>query len=290
MRIMITGASGFIGRALCPVLAARGHEVAALERGATGDLTAFADWSRVLTGADAVVHLAAIAHRRGVDDERLREVNVDVPVALGRAAAAAGVRLLFMSSVKVHGEETQAAAFHETSAFTPADAYGRAKADAELALQSIDGLKLTVIRPPLVYGPGVKANFLNLMSAVARGWPLPFARIANRRSLVYSGNLADAVARCLEAPQAVGKTYLVSDGSVLSTPALCRALGVALGVPARLFSFPVAWIELVAPLRKLTRSLEVDDGAIRRDLGWAPPQSMKQGLRLTAAWFRGQGS
>ena len=289
MRIVVTGATGFIGRSLCPVLAARGHEVVGLERGATGDLSTFAEWLRVLSGADAVVHLAAIAHRRGVDEERLRAVNLGVPTALGRAAAAAGMRLLFMSSVKVHGEETGSHALDESSPFASADAYGRAKADAEIALHSIDGLKLTVIRPPLVYGPGVKANFLSLMSAVARGWPLPFASIANRRSLIYSGNLADAVVRCLEAPQAVGKTYLVGDGSVLSTPALCRALSVALGVPARLFSFPVAWIELVAPLRKLTRSLQVDDGAIRRDLAWVPPHSVEQGLRVTAAWFRGQG-
>ena len=290
MRIVVTGASGFIGRALCPVLAARGHEVVALERGATGDLTAFADWPRVMQGADAVVHLAAIAHRRGVDEARLRAVNLDVSVALARAAADTGVRLLFMSTVKVHGEETQTTAFDEPSAFAPADAYGRAKAEAEEALRSMADLKLTVIRPPLVYGPGVKANFLSLLRAVARGWPLPFASIENRRSLIYSGNLADAVVRCLEAPQAIGKTYLVSDGSALSTPALCRALGVALGVPARLFSFPVAWIELVAPLRKLTRSLEVDDGAMRRDLAWAPPHSFEQGLRLTAAWFGAQGS
>ena len=290
MRIVVTGTTGFVGRALCPVLAARGHEVAALERGATGDLTTFADWPRVLSGADAVVHLAAIAHRRGVDEKRLRAVNVGVSTALGRAAADAGVRLLFMSTVKVHGEETRAAAFCETSAFAPADAYGRAKAEAEKVLRSIDGLKLTVIRPPLVYGPGVKANFLSLMRAIARGWPLPFARVENRRSLVYSGNLADAVGRCLEAPQAVGRTYLVSDSSALSTPALCRALGVALGVPARLFPFPLEWIEIVAPLRKLTRSLEVDDGAIRRDLAWVPPHSVEQGLRLTAGWFRRQDS
>lgn len=290
MRIVVTGATGFIGRSLCPVLVARGHEVVALERGATGDFTTFADWPRVLSGADAVVHLAAFAHRRGVDEERLRAVNVGVSAALGRAAADTGVRLLFMSSVKVHGEETRAHALEESSPFAPADAYGRAKADAEMALHSIDGLKLTVIRPPQVYGPGVKANFLSLMNAVARGWPLPVASIQNRRSLVFAGNLADAVARCLEMPQAVGKTYLVSDGSALSTPALCSALGVALGVPARLFSFPVAWIELVAPLRKLTRSLQVDDGAIRRHLAWASPHSVEQGLRLTAAWFRGQGS
>ncbi len=288
MRIVVTGATGFIGRALCPVLAARGHEVVALERGAIGDPTALADWLRVLSGADAVVHLAAIAHRRGVDEARLRAVNVEVPLALGRAAAEVGARLLFMSSVKVHGEETPSRAFSESSPFAPQDAYGLAKADAETGLRAIRGLELTVIRPPLVYGPGVRANFLSLMRAVARGWPLPFADLDNRRSLIYSGNLADAVARCVESPAAIGRAYLVSDGAPLSTPALCRAIGAALGVPAKLFRFSPSLLELASPLRKLTRSLEVDDGALRRELAWLPPHALADGLRKTAVWFRGR--
>ena len=286
MRIVVTGATGFVGRALCPALAARGHDAVALERGATGDLSVFSDWPRVLTGAHAVVHLAAIAHVRGVDEQRVRAVNVDVPLALGRAAARAGARLLFMSSVKVHGEETTGRAFDESSPVAPQDAYGRAKADAETGLRAIPGLKLTVIRPPLVYGPGVKANFFGLMRAIARGWPLPFAGIDNRRSLIYSGNLADAVARCVEMPAAIGRTYLVSDGAAVSTPALCRALGDALGAPARLFPFPAAALELVAPMRKLTRSLDVDASAIRRELGWMPPHSIAEGLRIAAEWYR----
>lgn len=286
MRVLVTGAAGFIGRALCPVLAARGHEVVPLERRVTGDLSAFSDWPRVLSGVDSVVHLAAIAHRHGVAEARLRAVNVDVPVALGRAAADAGVRLVHMSSIKVHGEETHSRPIDESSPLAPEDAYGRSKSDAESALRSIDRLSLTVIRPPLVYGPFVKANFLRLMRAIARGWPLPFAGIQNRRSLIYAGNLADAVARCVEAPHAIGKTYVVSDGAALSTPALCRGLGDALGTPARLFTFPAAVLELVPPLRKPTRSLEVDDSAIRRELGWLPPHSIEQGLRNTANWFR----
>jgi nucleoside-diphosphate-sugar epimerase len=298
MRVVVTGASGFIGRAVVPALRARGHEVMALDRAATGDLAGLVDWPAHLAGAGAVVHLAALAHSRDVDEARLRAVNVDAAIALGRAAAAAGVKMLFMSSVKVWGEETPAAAFgeetprtafDESSPLAPQDAYGRAKAAAETALRAIPGLALTVLRPPLVYGPGVKANFLALLRAVARGWPLPLAGIRNRRSLVFAGNLADAVACCLEADKASGRAYGVTDGAPLSTPALCRAIGDALGRPARLFSLPRALLEIAPPARKLTRSLVVDDGAIRRELGWTPPRSVDEGLRLTAEWFRARG-
>jgi len=288
MRVVVTGAFGFIGRTLCPALRARGHEVIALERAATGDIAAFTAWPGQLARGDAVIHLAALAHARSVDDERLRAVNVEAPLALGRAAAAAGAKMLFMSSAKVLGEETAAAAFDESSPPAPQDAYARAKAAAEEALRAVCGLALTVLRPPLVYGPGVKANFLALLRAVARGWPLPLASIANRRSLVYVGNLADAVLRCVESPQAAGKTYLVGDGAALSTPALCRALGAALGKPAWLFPCPPSLLEIAPAAAKLTRSLVVDDRAIRRELGWTPPHSLDTGLRLTAEWFRAQ--
>src|SRR6185503_3317905 len=144
-------------------------------RDATGDIARFAGWPSQLAGAGAVVHLAALAHSRAVSEARLRAVNVDAASALGRAAAAAGSRMLFMSSVKVLGEETPSAPFDDSSAPAPQDAYGRAKAEAESALRAIPGLALIVLRPPLVYGPGVKANFLALARAVARGWPLPFA-------------------------------------------------------------------------------------------------------------------
>jgi nucleoside-diphosphate-sugar epimerase len=193
--------------------------------------------------------------------------------------------MLFMSSVKVLGEETPRAPFDDSSLPAPQDAYGRAKADAESALRAVPGLALTVLRPPLVYGPGVKANFLALARAVARGWPLPLASIVNRRSLLYAGNLADAIARCLEAPAAAGRTYLLCDGAPVSTPALCRALGAALGRPARLFPFP----PMLLPARKLIRSLVVDDSALRHELDWAPPYSFEEGLRVTADWLRTQG-
>jgi nucleoside-diphosphate-sugar epimerase len=289
MRCVVTGASGFIGRALVPELRARGHHVVALDRAALGDIAGFAGWAALLQGADHVVHLAALAHLRAGDEARLRAVNVDAALALGRNAAAARVSMLHMSSVKVLGEETPRRPFDDTSPYAPQDAYARSKAAAETALRAVPGLSLTVLRPPLVYGPGVKANFRALLRAVARGWPLPLAAIANLRSLVYVGNLANAVARCLESPLAAGKTYAVTDGAPLSTPALCRALGVALGRPARLFSVAPALLELVPAATKLTRSLVVDDSALRRDLGWAPPHAFEEGLRRTAEWYCAQG-
>lgn len=284
MRVVVTGASGFIGRAVVPALRARGHQVVALDRAAVGDIATFKGWSAQLAGSDAVVHLAALAHARGVDETNLRAVNVDAALALGKAAAAAGVRMLQMSSVKVLGDETLQRPFDDASPLAPQDAYARAKAEAEAALRAVPGLSLTILRPPLVYGPGVKANFLALLRAVARGWPLPLASIENRRSLVYVGNLADAAVRCLESSLAVGKTHGVTDGAPLSTPELCRALGAAFGRPARLFAWPPALL----PGRKLNASLVVDDSALRRDLRWTPPHTIDEGLRLTASWFQTQ--
>jgi UDP-N-acetyl-alpha-D-quinovosamine dehydrogenase len=289
MRIAVTGASGFLGSAIVPALRVRGHEVVALDRAETGDLASSVDWARHLAGADAVVHLAALAHARGVDAARLRAVNVGASASIGKAAAAAGMRMIFMSSAKVFGEETQGSPFDERSPLAPQDAYARAKADAEHALRAVPGLRLTVLRPPLVYGPGVRANFLALLRALARGWPLPLASIDNRRSLVGAGNLADAVARCVESPQAAGRAFCVTDGAPVSTPALCRAIAAALGREARLFACPVTLLELAPAARKLTRSLVLDDRAIRREIGWTPPRGFEEELRRTAEWFLRQG-
>jgi nucleoside-diphosphate-sugar epimerase len=170
----------------------------------------------------------------------------------------------------------------------PVDAYGRAKADAERALLRIDGLETLILRPPLVYGPRVKANFLALMRAIERGWPLPLASIRNRRSLIYVGNLVDAIGRCLQGASR-GKAYAVSDGAPVSTPELCRALGRALGRPARLWPFPPALLRLAPGLARLAESLVADDRAIRDQLGWRPPFSFEEGLQRTAAWFQGRG-
>lgn len=278
MKIAVSGASGFIGRTLCTALAAAGHEPQPLVLREAADASS-------LAGAGAVVHLAAIAHRRGVGRDTLRRVNVDLAAAVGSAAAASGARMIFMSSVKVHGERS-AQPIREDAPLLPQDAYAESKARAEEALRGTPALRLTVLRPPLVYGSAVRANFLRLMRALARGVPLPLASIANRRSLVYVGNIANAVIECLANPQSVGRTYLASDGAAVSTPELCRRLAGALGCQARLFPFPTALLGLAAPARSLIDSLEVDDGAIRRELGWKPPFSFEEGLRLTAAWYR----
>src|SRR5436190_9740219 len=235
MKVHVTGAGGFIGRNLMSALARSHHHAAA-----------------AVAGADAVIHLAAIAHRHASRDE-LDEVNVRLPARLAREAAACGARFLFLSSVKVHGERSEHP-FTERSAIAPADPYAASKARAEEALHAVSGLPLAILRPPLVYGPGVKANFLSLMRAVARGCPLPLGSVNNRRSLVYVGNLVDAIVRCLT----VDGTYLVSDGEAVSTAQLCRELGEVLGRPARLVPFPPALLPA-----KLRASLEVNDHALR---------------------------
>jgi nucleoside-diphosphate-sugar epimerase len=256
MRIYVTGASGFIGSHLCPALAAAGHEL-----------------RPTVAGCDALVHLANIAHTSASPRE-LHRVNVEGTIAQAQSALSAGTRrFVYLSSVK---------------ADKPDDAYGRAKSIAEQALLQLVGLEPAILRPPLVYGPRVKANFLALMRAVDRGWPLPLASIRNRRSLVYVGNLVDAILRCLEGNR-VGRTYAVSDGAPVSTPELCRALGAALGRPARLFPFPPVLLRLAPGFARLTESLEVDDRAIRDELGWRAPFSFEQGLQATAQWYRAQG-
>jgi nucleoside-diphosphate-sugar epimerase len=254
VRVFVTGAGGFIGGHLCNALKTRGHEVTAS-----------------MPGADAVVHLANIAHAKAPETE-LRRVNVEGTLARAREAADAGVRrFVYLSS---------------SLAVDATDRYGRSKLAAEEGLREVRGVEIVVLRPPLVYGPRVKANFLALMRAVARGIPLPLASIDNRRSVVYVGNLVDAVVRCLDAPQAAGKTLGVADGAPVSVPDLCRRIGEALGRPARLFAFPPALLSLAPPLRRLTRSLEVDDSALRA-LGWRAPYTMEEGLRETARWYLG---
>jgi nucleoside-diphosphate-sugar epimerase len=274
MRILITGASGFIGQALSRALDERGLEWRGVTRREIGSIGPQADWSRALSGCDRVVHLANMAHIGSAAESEVHAVNVEGTRRLAEQAVGAGARrFLYVSSTKVVESD---------------DTYGRAKLAAEQALRAIPGLEVVVLRPPLVYGSGVKANFLALMRAVDRGWPLPLGSVRNRRSLVYLGNLVDAIVRCLQAPEAAGKTYFVTDGKPVSTPDLVRAIARALDRPARLLPFPPTVLDWIPPLRRLTRSLEVDDSAIRSELGWKPPYTFEEGLRLTAEWYLAQ--
>ena len=312
--VLVTGANGFIGRALCDTLAASGRRVRRAVRMpvpglpdavAVGDIGPDTDWRAALEGVSDVVHLAAptLVPRETAHDPlaEYRRVNVSGTERLARSATACGVRrLVFMSSVKVNGERTEERSFTEDGAPRPEDAYGASKWEAEQALARVateTGLEVVVLRPPLVYGPSVKGNFLRLMNLVARGVPLPLGAVENRRSFVYAGNLAGAILKALDAPQAAGRTYLVSDGEDLSTPDLVRGLARALGVKARLLPVPLAALRFAAALAgrraefaRLAGSLQVDSSRIRRELDWEPRYSLAQGFEETARWYHARSA
>jgi len=305
MKILVTGATGFVGNALCKHLTTHGHQVMrAIRRDATlsGDIVfseidGATDWAEALTGCDAVVHLAARVH---VMDDTAQDplalyqaTNTEATLNLARQAAQTGLkRFVYISSIKVNGEGRDTP-YRETDVAAPEDAYAISKWEAEQGLQRIaaeTGLEVVILRPPLVYGPGVKANFLQLMRMVERGWPLPLGAIRNRRSLLYLGNFVDAIRLCIEHPAAAGQTFLLDDGEPVSTPELVRALSHAMGRPARLLAVPVGILKSVgallgkrAAVARLTGSLYLDCSAIRLRLGWAPPHTLAQGLVATIA-------
>lgn len=307
MKVLVTGASGFVGMALYAKLVGHGHEVVPAVRRksglphevALGNLDASTDWGSALTTCDAVVHLAARVHV--MDDAAqnplalYRQTNTDATLNLARQAAQAGVkRFVFVSTIKVNGEGRDAP-YREIDAAAPEDEYAISKWEAEQGLRQIEletGLEVVILRPPLVYGPGVKANFLRLMKVVQQGWPLPLGAIKNRRSLLYLGNFVDAIRVCIEHPAAAGQTFLVDDGQTVSTPELIRAMAKAMDRPARLLTVPVSLLQMAgwimgrsAAVSRLTGSLYLDSQAIRSQLDWLPPYSMEAGLAQTVAAF-----
>jgi nucleoside-diphosphate-sugar epimerase len=300
--VAITGANGFVGRGLVSALAARGQTVRPLVRSATtgtalgvGDIGANTDWSAALAGVECVIHAAARVHVRAETAAdplvAFRAVNVAGTRRLAEHAAAAGVRrLVFVSSVKVNGERTAPRTpFVASDPPAPVDAYGLSKWEAEQALHRVaetTGLEVVVVRPPLVYGPGVGANFLQLLGLVERGWPLPLGAVENRRSLVALDNLVDLLIRCIDHPAAAGRTFLVSDDRDLSTPELIRGLAAALGRKACLLPVPQSLLRMGARFagraaegERLLGSLQVDITATRDALAWTPPISVEEGLR-----------
>lgn len=314
MNILVTGANGFVGKALCKRMVSKGWHVWGTVRSAEQaaslpagvevvqikSIGADTNWSVALSGVDAVVHLAARVHvmnDTATDPlSAFRKVNVAGTEHLARMAAINGVkRFVYVSSVKVNGEGCEKP-FAEHDIPAPEDPYGVSKWEAEHVLRKITedtGLEVVILRPPLVYGPEVKANFLSLLKIVDRGIPLPLASINNHRSLIYLGNFVDAITTCINHPKAAGQTYLVSDGEDVSTSELIRRVAATLGRPARLFPFPPSLMRFTGKLfgksdavERLVGSLTIDSSKIRRELGWKPPYTMEQGLKETAEWFK----
>lgn len=313
MRIVLTGASGFVGRCLLNELLEAEHQVTAvLRKHADGvdtraslrvidDFANSLSWGAFLQGQDIVVHCAARVHvmHDTLSDPlaAFRKVNVEGTLNLARQAAAAGVRrFIFISSVKVNGEGTPVGAPYLADAQpAPADPYGISKMEAEHRLRALateTGMEVVIIRPVLVYGPGVKANFLSMMSWLHKGVPLPFGAIHNRRSLVALDNLVDLIVTCINHPAAANQTFLVSDGEDLSTSELLRRMGSALGKPARLLPVPSWMLEAGAAMlgkkalsQRLCGSLQVDISKTRELLNWTPPVSVDEALRKTAKHF-----
>ena len=309
MKVLVTGGSGFVGRQLCQDLLARGHQVRAsarspesaarLPRGVEPVLVAplgpGTDWKEALRGVDGAVHAAGLAHVLGsTPAEAYERTNTQGTARLARQAAEAGVRrLVFLSTVKVHGDGSGERPLEAADPLRPGDAYATSKVRAEEALLAEHArgeIEVAIVRPTLVYGPGVKANFRRMMEMVDRGVPLPLGSVRNRRSLVSVWNLCDLLAACLSSPRAAGRAWLVSDGEDVSTPDLLRRIGVALGRPARVPRFPVpvlrmamAAVGLGGEFQRLTGSLCVNIEPARRELGWTPPLTLAEGLARTAA-------
>jgi nucleoside-diphosphate-sugar epimerase len=315
MRVLVTGANGFVGRATVQSLAKKGHSVVAQTRhmpavpwpadshisSCVTDFDHAHALDAALPGCDWVVHTAARVHQ--VNDtatnplEAYRQVNTNYTLVLAHAAAAQGIkRFVFLSSVKVNGEWTaKDQPFRADGTPAPADPYGISKLEAELGLRAIaaqTGMQVVIVRPPLVYGPGVKANFLTMMRWLQRGVPLPLGAIHNQRSLVGLDNLVDLLETCLAHPAAANQTFLASDGHDVSTTELLAALAMALQVKARLLPLPQPWLERALALagrqeiaKRLCGNLAVDTEKIRTLLGWTPPYSLAQGLQATAAHF-----
>ena len=317
---MVTGASGFVGGELCRCLSHTGSEVIAITRNpgtsrpdqlgssngslqpfAIGNINSSTDWSQPLQGVDAVVHLAGRAHvmlETAPDPlSEFRNSNVNATLNLARQAASRGVRrFVYISSVKVNGEATPGdRLFRESDKPMPIGPYAVSKYEAELSLQQLAtemDMEITIIRPPLVYGPGVKANFLSMMRWLYKGMPLPLGAINNKRSLVALDNLIDLIAICIKHPAAANQVFLVADGEDLSTTELLTRMAKALDKPVRLLPVPVWLLQAGATVtgksaiaQRLCESLRVDIGKSRNLLGWFPPVSVNEAIHKSAATF-----
>jgi nucleoside-diphosphate-sugar epimerase len=312
---LVTGVSGFVGTHLYEELLGNKYRVMLAVRTAisrNGDLQqvvieaidARTEWTVALKNVDVVVHLAARVHvmkDAAINPlDEFRNVNVDGTLNLAKQAANAGVkRFIFISSIKVNGENTEIGKpFLETDKENPQDAYGTSKYEAEQGLMRIaeeTGMEVVIIRPPLVYGAGVKANFASMMHVIKRSIPLPLGAIHNKRSFVYVGNLVSLIIHCIDHPAAANQTFLVSDGHDVSTTELLCSCADALGVKARLLPVPQKFVEICAAIigkrdvaQRLCGNLQVDISKARLLLGWAPPVSLAEGLKATAQGMKAE--
>jgi nucleoside-diphosphate-sugar epimerase len=309
VKILVTGVTGFVGQTVVPALLGAGFHVRGTSRTrpksgwakhsdfefevcdlASGDL------GPLLEGVDAVVHLAArahIMHENSPDPaEANRLANVVATLRLAEASAKHGVKqFIFISTIKVNGESTTRTPFTEVDKSSPQDAYARSKAEAEAGLRLIarsSDMGCTIFRPPLIYGPGMKGNLANLVRAIKKGIPLPLGAIRNERSLLYVGNLSDAIRAALEKPSTETRLFLVSDGEDISTTELIRTIGnslgvrpILLGVPPGLLSLAFRLIGRASAGNRLLGSLVVDSSRIHSELGWQPPYTLEQGFKLS---------
>lgn len=313
MTVLVTGSDGFAGMPVCKELLRRGYSVRGARRMARpvtegvqpvviGQIDAGTDWRVALNGVDTVVHLAARVHvMRDTAQDPLaafRQVNVWGTKQLAQSAAAADVRhFIFVSSIKVNGEQTNDTPFSEADTPNPASPYAVSKYEAEQVLREVEAethMAVTILRPPLMYGPGVKANFLGLMKFVDRGIPLPLGAVRNKRSLLGIGNFADLICHCVEHPGARHETFLISDGEDLATPQLIHRIASALGRRSRtIFVYPPILCVLGkiarnhAFISRLLESLEIDSAKVRRVLDWRAPYTIDDELERTARWYRG---
>lgn len=304
-KVLVTGASGFVGTQLCPFLISQGYDVRAgmrekktdwtiCEQAVLGEITAATDWRKALEGVDVVVHLAGRAHvmRESTGDPLtlFRKVNVEGSRSLARQAAEAGVkRLIYLSSIKVNGERSTDHPLAADDPAAPEDAYGQSKWEAEQLLREITAeadMELVILRPVLVYGPGVKGNMQSLVGWIRKGLPLPLGRVENRRSLVSIENLLDFIAISLDHTGAAGEVFLVADGEDLSTPQLIRKLAQAIGVTPRLIPVPMMLLRLLgqvtgrsSAIDRLCGNLQVDISKNRRVLGWTPKVTVEAALK-----------
>jgi nucleoside-diphosphate-sugar epimerase len=308
VNVLVTGANGYIGRAVVnrlmseqkhiPVAAVRSMKIADKSQCLyveTGDLSADNDWSEILKDIDVIIHTAGIAHTKDCYNKkylkRILEVNTEATLSLARQAVKAGVRrFIFISSMGVYGNPNNMA-IKNCDIPNPVEPYAISKFKAENGLRDISKssrLELTILRPPMVYGPSSPGNLSKLVKLIERKIPLPLASVKNRRSFIFIGNLTDIIVKCVDSPNVIGKTYIVCDNEAISTPELIRKLSSELGVAPMLFAFPPGILKLISQIFGVQRqisslidSFEIDCKTIGKDLEWTPPFTISQGLHIT---------